>query len=984
MTENHQDPEQTLAEPMEPRGQQAANDADASERFPIRDWDRYEILRFLGKGGMGKVYLARHLELGRRVALKLIRRRYVHEGTLARFQAEQQALARLNHHHIAHAYEVGNTADGLPYFTMEYIPGLPITTFCDRHRLTLNARIALFLQVCDGVLHAHEQGVLHRDLKPSNILVTLVNGRPHAKIIDFGIALTLEPESGCASGPATANMIGTPSYMCPEQVLEGRSDARGDIFSLGAVLYELLCGHPALSYGPSSLRSLESLQRLASETDPEPMKTVLGKEPGRAIEIAEQRRLSPRRLRAVLGHELEYIVKAALARDPSHRYPSVSAFQDDLRRYQGRWPISVVPPNWSYLVSSFVRRHKLGLLLSAAVLSMSIVLSILLWQSHKGKKEAEELALEEKRRGDLSNKEMVVAVGIVSELIETTSPYKKGMSATHLDLLKRTEKILDSLSHDQEWLAMVLRRGLGIAYLEMGDFERAESHLRSLYDYNHLNLGPDDEQTREAEYLLTKCLHTKTGDDQGDITRSIEAKNNHLFEQFDTALEVSLSENKRVAIVLYLTLGRVYTELGLYGTAENHLRRLLELNTGLLGSQDPRVLQVKYLLSRCLILDGRPREAIPLLEVLKRKGREWQGPDGLDYYDVMALYASAERLLGENTKAKAHAVDLFQNDSNKSSFEKASNYVILANVLMAERHFEQAAELYEVAIRLFSYAVPKDYPDRLLAMSNLGLCYNEINRPAEAVVLLEKAFRGRLRKLGPTHRFTLKTRRGLARATHLSGDIPLAEVRYRDLITDAAKYLGEDDLITRLTRNNYAVLLSQCGLYDEAIQQYLVLERRYATDAAPNMEYARLLNNLADLYILLNRPEHALPLLDEAMEIKWDLMGAEDFSLVTTMVTLGQAHLGNAEFHDARAVLTEAVRITEMYQATRKDDLSLFRGFVGASMVGTGERRAGMLQMSQSREALGNRSMYRELIENLYEAADRGRFPFDANDEPPR
>ncbi|HET6201899.1 MAG TPA: serine/threonine-protein kinase [Planctomycetota bacterium] len=345
----------------------------------------YRLLRVLGRGGMGTVWLARQEEPVRReVALKIVQGGTGNAEVLARFEAERQALALMDHPNVAHVFDGRVTDRGRPYFVMEYVPGPPITEHCDRGRLPLKERLDLFVQVCEAVEHAHRKGVIHRDLKPSNILVADVDGRPLPKVIDFGVAkATGKSLTDRTLHTLKGELIGTPEYMAPEAALLGGSaaDTRSDVYSLGVVLYELLTG--ALPFDPGVLRSAgpAEMWRLVREVDPPRPSTRLrgmaalppppadapsGDAPPSAPasrakgpeEVALARRTNPVALVRALRGDLDWIVMKALERDPERRYGSVADLAEDVRRHLAHEPVSAGPPGAGYRLRKFVRRNR--------------------------------------------------------------------------------------------------------------------------------------------------------------------------------------------------------------------------------------------------------------------------------------------------------------------------------------------------------------------------------------------------------------------------------------------------------------------------------------------------------------------------------------------------------------------------------------------------------------------------------------------------
>lgn len=356
----------------------------------------YRILDVLGHGGMGTVYLAEQCDaLKRQVALKLIRWSGEHHEMLRRFEIEREAMARLNHPAVAQVFDAGTTEQGQPYIVIEHIPGEPITTYCDSRRLSLRARLALFVIVCDGVLHAHAKGVIHRDLKPSNILVAETRSGPRPKIIDFGIAKALEPWSeAAAKATATRLRIGSPGYMSPEAASDGGRavDVRSDVYSLGVVLYELLAGVGPFESPPISSSGAGSGEAVES---PRPSRRFRGLPIEERRRIASERRVDHRRLVRRLRGELDWIARRATNAKPSARYGTVASLAADVESWMKGLPVSAKPPSVAYRARKTIRRHAVafatGVLIFATIIGFSIRSNILYSRAETARVQAEEL-----------------------------------------------------------------------------------------------------------------------------------------------------------------------------------------------------------------------------------------------------------------------------------------------------------------------------------------------------------------------------------------------------------------------------------------------------------------------------------------------------------------------------------------------------------------------------------------------------------------
>jgi eukaryotic-like serine/threonine-protein kinase len=340
----------------------------------------YRFLTVLGEGGMGTVYLAEQREpIQRRVALKVIKRGMDTREVIARFESERQALALMGHPGIARVFDAGTTGDGLPYFVMEHVSGVWITEYCDQNRLSAEERLRLFVEVCEAVQHAHQKGIIHRDIKPSNVLVTVEEGKPRPKVIDFGVAKaigqrltekTLFTERGV--------MVGTPGYMSPEQaqMTDLDVDTRTDVYSLGVLLYELLVG--TVPFDPKRLREAgwAEMQRIVREEEPVKPSTKVSTLGEAATTVAEKRHTDPGALRRALRGDLDWITLKALEKDRTRRYGTAAEFAADIGRYLAHEPVAASPPSAAYRFQKLVRRHR-AVFASAAVVLAALVVGLI-------------------------------------------------------------------------------------------------------------------------------------------------------------------------------------------------------------------------------------------------------------------------------------------------------------------------------------------------------------------------------------------------------------------------------------------------------------------------------------------------------------------------------------------------------------------------------------------------------------------------------
>ncbi len=447
--------------------------------------ERFELVRRIGEGGMGQVWLAEQRSpVRRQVALKLIRAGMYDESVVKRFQAERQSLAIMDHPTIAKVFDAGTTPQGQPYFVMEYVPGLPVTEYCDRKKLRIADRLELFIQACEGVQHAHQKAVIHRDLKPANILVVEIDGKPVPRIIDFGLAQATTPQpDGETFVTQEGFFIGTPGYMSPEQADPNIDDldTRTDVYSLGAVLYVLLAGTQPFETGNGKKLPLDQLiRKLREEEPPSPSAKVSG-DRERLTATAESRGAAPKQLTHQLRGDLDWITMKALEKDRARRYGTPSELAADIRRYLNREPVSARPASTGYRLRKYVQRH------TALVAGIATVVFVLLagaaFSTYEAirARQAQQAALDqrdlaERRFNDVHRLASDVIFNLQNQLLAIP-----GTTQVRKDLVAVALNYLDALAKDAA-ADRPLQGELVAAYLQMGEIQGDPGGTQNLGD----------------------------------------------------------------------------------------------------------------------------------------------------------------------------------------------------------------------------------------------------------------------------------------------------------------------------------------------------------------------------------------------------------------------------------------------------------------------------------------------------------------------
>ncbi|MEQ8771076.1 MAG: protein kinase [Phycisphaerales bacterium] len=518
---------------------------------------RYTIRRSIGEGGFGIVYEAEQAEpVSRRVALKVIRPGMDSGEVLARFEAERQALALMDHPNIAKVFDGGVTPEGRPYFVMEMVRGIALTDHCDRHRLSLTERLKLFMTICGAVQHAHTKGIVHRDIKPSNILVSYEDGKSVPKIIDFGVAKALHaPLTAHDVFTQVGQLIGTPEYMSPEQAEMGVQDidTRSDIYSLGVVLYELLAG--SRPFESETLRSAGygEIQRIIREVDPPRPSTRLSTarpdHQDTVSKIVSARRTDSHALSRVLRRDLDWVVMRCLEKDRERRYPAASEISEDIRRFLENEPVSAGPPSAAYRASKFARRHRVAVGIAAAAVAGLFLLTGVMWISAQRESRLRREAETQRLAAERASRTSAAVTEYFKDSLGAAAPDTLGIGVTIAEVLHDASERVSLQFADEPSTESAVRHALGQTWLELGDLASAETQLRRAREVREATHGPNDPTTLETIAALIELGWRRgSAEESARLADLLAERTAKVFgddsAEYASALDLVASSNK--------------------------------------------------------------------------------------------------------------------------------------------------------------------------------------------------------------------------------------------------------------------------------------------------------------------------------------------------------------------------------------------------------------------------------------------------------
>jgi len=777
---------------------------------------RFQLIRKLGEGGMGQVWLAQQTSpVRRQVALKLIKAGMYDEALVQRFQSERQSLAIMDHPVIAKVFDAGATPQGQPYFVMEYVPGLPITEYCDRNKLKIRDRLELFVQACEGVQHAHQKAIIHRDLKPANILVVEVDGKPVPRIIDFGLAKATTPQiAGESIFTQMGEFVGTPGYMSPEQADPNLQDidTRTDVYSLGVVLYVLLAGLQPFETKQRQKQPLDELLRKLREEEPPLPSTKVSTDRDTSSATAEARGTEPRQLVSLLRGDLDWITMKALEKDRARRYGAPSELAADIRRHLNHEPVEARAASTGYRLRKYVRRHRVAVGVVAGLVLLLAAFSVLqALQLRRITRERDRATRERDRATRITD--------FMTGMFKVSDPSEaRGNSVTAREILdKASNDMQKGLAKDPEVQSQMMQV-MAATYTNLGLYARAHELAERALDARLSLLGPDHQKTLESMTQLGWILSREGRFDEAEKMerQALVGERRTLGPEDPLTLETM----DHLAVILQ--------NQGHYDEEEKLEREVIEVGTRILGPESDRTLRAMNNLGLALQHQARYAEA-------EREFRQ--------------LFELARRVWGPD-----HPGTLVVRGN-------------LALVLQLQGHFAEAEPLYRENVAALQRVLGPEHPTTAAPMDGLANVLSAEGRLAEAEKLLREAVAIRLRTLGPEHLDTLRSKYNLADVLFKEGAVHEAERLQRETLETQTRVLGPRNPVTLLSQSSLArdlIAEGHCAEAEKLARETLEVE---ILSLGPQHPYTlNALQQLGTAMACNHRYQEATKLFQEVIE----------------------------------------------------------------------------------------------------------------------
>jgi serine/threonine protein kinase/tetratricopeptide (TPR) repeat protein len=898
----------------------------------------YKLLQQIGEGGMGTVFMAEQTQpVQRKVALKIIKPGMDSRQVIARFEAERQALALMEHPNIARVLEAGTTDSGRPYFVMELVKGVPITRYCDEHRLTPRERLELFLPVCQALQHAHQKGIIHRDLKPSNVLVAEYDDKAVPKVIDFGVAKATGPKlTEHTLFTELGAVVGTLEYMSPEQAKLNALDidTRSDIYALGVLLYELLTGTTPFERKRLQQAAFDEVLRVIREEEPPKPSTRLSTAETLPT-VAANRGMEPKKLSGLVRGELDWIVMKALEKDRNRRYETANSFALDILRYLHDEPVLAGPPSAAYRLRKFARRHK-GLLLTGAVVLLALLVGIvgtsLGWLEAQQQRDAadrargeeaaqrqaaetqrdramkaEAKALEQEQEARQAEKELRAVLSYFQDTVLAAARPKDqegglGADATIKAAVDAAEPRIAAAFQEQPLVEAQIRSTLGTTYFYLGDAKRALRQFersRALF-----------EATLGAEHPETLTSMDNVASAYRGVGRYDDAV--RLYEKTLPLSRARRGPEDPGTLTIMCNLAGTYLVTGRQREALALFEQTLKLHQATLGPEHLNTLTTMHNLALAYMQTGRLGEALPLLEQTLQRRQKKLGPAHPDTLPTLSSLAVAYQRAGRLHEALPlleQALRLYRERLGPEHVETLTSMVNLADAYQEAGRLNDAVELAEQATKQARALQGEQHPHTLSNLTRLATIYRTAGRFHDARPLLEEALARQKTVLGAEHPDTLATMHNLAQAYRHLGRLEDARAMFEQTLKGQRAALGPEHPDTLATLENLASVYQLMGRLYEALRLFKQALELYRHTLGPEHPHTLTgMNNLAGAYLQAGQRRAALPLLQQALQVRQATRGPDHPETLTSMHNLAAAYWMTQQLDRSMPLFEETLR----------------------------------------------------------------------------
>ena len=855
-------------------------DADAPEvefRPPVKRQDvgakigNYELIEEIGEGGMGSVYLARQRKpVDRKVALKVIKRGMNSKDVIARFEAERQAVAMMDHENIARILDAGSTEDGQPFFAMELVDGIPITEFCDQNKLSVRERMQLFVDVCSAIQHAHQKGIIHRDLKPSNILVTEKNGKPVPKVIDFGLAKALESQKLLTDKTMVTQIgqvMGTLKYMSPEQAAADHFDidTRTDIYALGVILYELLTGSTPFDQIGFKNKALLKILEIIREQEPPRPSAKLSTLNETATRISNERRTDPSRLSYLLRGELDWVVMKAIEKDRRRRYETAASFADDIVRYLNNDPVLARPPSVSYRLRKTFDKHRLAI--SAAVAMVGL---------------------------------------LIAGIVGTTIGMVRANQATERAVAAKNDANQARNTAEEKRKEADYQRGEAVKAKVKANRERDKA------EQEKIKANQARDRTKKAfDYMVS--AFTKPN----PFLNGKDLKVADVLIQASEKLDSDFEGDDIDRATLWRALARSFEGLGLHDESTKAANKAIAIYEKRHSPTDKKALEMRSLVAQNLHAVGKIKESDQLHRQVFEQQKKTLGIKHPHTLLTMRNIASNLAYQGKYDESRKFSMRHLQVSFRyygpfaPSTLAAMSS---LADVHRRDGNWSRSYHCFEYVVFFSTLRHGESDPYTMMAVRNLAQVASAANKKKDTVRIYSKLLERCKKRFGLKHRWTMMIQCDLANALFHDGEVQRASKLASQTLRDCKLLFGAKDPTTQFATQIFSLIQTSrpgpnATLTTDSIKEIeQLVANSKETFGADSTYYAKNLALLGNAFMTHQQWNKAIPVFEEVVRKYEKLNGKSHIHTFTYMTALTSCYLHNEDFEKAIALGEELIR----------------------------------------------------------------------------